>query len=79
VWHNWGTYNMQAILKELKILSEHEYDPSDPGARGPYVCLGNLDMVDGVVMDVYGETLEQARATAQEIIAMGALATIFAG
>jgi len=70
---------MQAVLKELKILSEHGYNPSDPDDRGPYVSVGNLSMVDGVVMDVYGETLEQARATAQEIIAMGALATIFAG
>lgn len=70
---------MQPVLKELKILSEHGHNPSDPDDRGPYVSLGNLGMVDGTVLDVYGETLEQARATANDLIAMGALASIFAG
>jgi len=60
----------KALWEGLRILGEHDFDENDPESRGPFVVLGNPEQVDGNVMDVYGETLEQARQFAAEILAM---------
>ena len=60
----------RALWKGLRVLGECDFDETDPNSRGPFVSIGNLEVIDGAVMEVYGETLEEARELAAEILAM---------
>lgn len=65
------------LLDQLVISSEHDYNDQDPDDRGPFVIIGAPGIIDGNVMEIYGESVEEARADAEKILAALARAAVF--